>query len=98
VALGSETEAKLPRLSSPQPREVARAERPSEDVRKGMSRGLSAGAARYVDAHNDATLSPFVAGRWLALLSRMSKNGLTMSSGMGKMTVELCSPLISVNV
>jgi len=50
--------------------------------------------------HTDAgSVSPFTVGAAAVdLLSRISKKGLTMSSGIGKTTVELCSPPISESV
>ena len=43
-------------------------------------------------------LSPFETRAATALRSRISKNGLTMSSGIGKTTVVFCSPPISESV
>ncbi len=44
------------------------------------------------------TFTPFAAIAGAAFLARMSRKGLTMSSGIGKTTVVLCSPPISVSV
>ena len=68
------------------------------ELQRRAGQQIGTGTRRATDGHDSGTLMPFDAGAAAAFLPRMSKKGLTMSSGIGKTTVELCSPPISVNV
>jgi len=67
------------------------------ELQRRARQQIGTDSPRPADGHDSGTLRPFAAGG-AAFLPRMSKNGLMMSIGIGKTTVELCSPPISVSV
>ncbi len=82
---------------------------PPVPVPRVLRRAIEGGArvGRRGGYDNAATLRPFKAGgaagaggdaAAAAFLVRISRNGFTMSSGIGNTTVELCSPPISESV